>query len=107
MNGRFTLGENIADAGGLRAAFHAWKKRDDASPDPMLPGLSSFSKEQLFFVSYASWWCSKTTKEAAIRAIYNDPHAPKPARIMVCDSSASILTITPLISYVRACARRY
>ncbi|KAL2008312.1 hypothetical protein VTN00DRAFT_8294 [Thermoascus crustaceus] len=82
VNGRLTLGENIADAGGLTAAFHAWKKRDDASSDPMLPGLSDFTKEQLFFVSYASWWCSKTTKEAAIRAIYNDPHAPKPARII-------------------------
>lgn len=84
VNGRLTLGENIADAGGLSAAYYAWKKRDDAHSDPQLPGLDHFSKEQLFFVSYGSWWCSKTTKEAAINAIYNDPHAPKPARIMVC-----------------------
>jgi hypothetical protein len=84
VNGRLTLGENIADAGGLSAAYYAWKKRDDANSDPQMPGLDGFSKEQLFFVSYASWWCGKTTKEAAINAIYNDPHAPKPARIMVC-----------------------
>ncbi|XHF97821.1 hypothetical protein AWENTII_001397 [Aspergillus wentii] len=82
VNGRLTLGENIADAGGLAAAFHAWKKRDEASPDPALPGLSAFSKEQLFFVSYANWWCGKTTDEAAERAIYTDPHAPKSARII-------------------------
>ncbi|OJJ51714.1 hypothetical protein ASPZODRAFT_88397 [Penicilliopsis zonata CBS 506.65] len=82
VNGRLTLGENIADAGGLAAAFHAWRKRDEASPDPLIPGLSTFSKEQLFFVSYASWWCSKTTREAAEEAIFNDPHAPKPARII-------------------------
>ncbi|OJJ87414.1 M13 family metallopeptidase [Aspergillus glaucus CBS 516.65] len=82
VNGRLTLGENIADAGGLGAAFHAWKKRDESKPDSLLPGLSTFSKEQLFFVSYANWWCSKTTKEAAESAIYNDPHAPKPARII-------------------------
>ncbi|ODM22075.1 hypothetical protein SI65_02921 [Aspergillus cristatus] len=82
VNGRLTLGENIADAGGLAAAFHAWKKRDESKPDPLLPGLSTFSKEQLFFVSYANWWCSKTTREAAQSAIYNDPHAPKPARII-------------------------
>ncbi|KAA8646364.1 M13 family metallopeptidase [Aspergillus tanneri] len=82
VNGRLTLGENIADAGGLAAAFHSWKKRDEASPDPHLPGLSEFTKEQLFFVSYANWWCSKTTLEAAREAIFNDPHAPKPARII-------------------------
>ncbi|KAL3482364.1 hypothetical protein BJX99DRAFT_216896 [Aspergillus californicus] len=82
VNGRLTLGENIADAGGLTAAYHAWKKRDEAHPDPDLPGLSAFSKEQVFFISYANWWCSKTTPEAAQEAIYNDPHAPKPARII-------------------------
>ncbi|KAL3438351.1 hypothetical protein BDV09DRAFT_160584 [Aspergillus tetrazonus] len=82
VNGRLTLGENIADAGGLTAAYHAWKKRDEAHADPVLPGLSSFSKEQIFFISYANWWCSKTTPEKAQEAIYNDPHAPKPARII-------------------------
>ncbi|BDD57101.1 hypothetical protein MAP00_002495 [Monascus purpureus] len=80
VSGRLTLGENIADAGGISAAFHAWKKHDEASPDPHLPGLTSFSKEQLFFIAYGNWWCSKTTREAAEEAIYNDPHAPKPAR---------------------------
>ncbi|KAJ5727578.1 hypothetical protein N7493_005398 [Penicillium malachiteum] len=82
VNGRLTLGENIADAGGLTASFHAWKKRDDVKPDLHLPGLSDFTKEQLFFVSYANWWCGKTTQEAAEQAIYNDPHAPKSARII-------------------------
>jgi endothelin-converting enzyme len=83
VNGRLTLGENIADAGGLTASFHAWKKHDDAKPDPHLPGLEKFTKEQLFFISYGNWWCGKTTKEAAEQAIYNDPHAPKSARIIV------------------------
>lgn len=83
VNGRLTLGENIADAGGIGAAYHAWKKHEQVSPDPQLPGLSKFTKEQLFFISYANWWCSKTTAEAARKAIYNDPHAPKPARIIV------------------------
>ncbi|KAE8145058.1 hypothetical protein BDV25DRAFT_165490 [Aspergillus avenaceus] len=82
VNGRLTLGENIADAGGIRAAFHAWKKHDEAVPDSHLPGLSKFTKEQLFFISYGNWWCGKTTPEAAREAIYNDPHAPKSARIL-------------------------
>lgn len=83
VNGRLTLGENIADAGGLSASFHAWKKRDSSHADKALPGLENFTKEQLFFISYSNWWCSKTTKEAAVQAIYTDPHAPKPARILV------------------------
>lgn len=83
VNGRLTLGENIADAGGLTASFHAWQKRDEAKPDAHLPGLTDFTKEQLFFISYGNWWCGKTTKEAAERAIYSDPHAPKAARIIV------------------------
>ncbi|KAJ5761013.1 hypothetical protein N7520_008169 [Penicillium odoratum] len=82
VNGRLTLGENIADAGGLTASFHAWKKHDDAKADLHLPGLDDFTKEQLFFVSYAKAWCSKTTSEAAEQAIYTDPHAPKSARII-------------------------
>ncbi|KAJ5499849.1 Peptidase M13 neprilysin [Penicillium expansum] len=82
VNGRLTLGENIADAGGLTASYHAWKKHDEAKPDLHLPGLDAFTKEQLFFISYGNWWCGKTTKEAAEQAIYNDPHAPKSARII-------------------------
>lgn len=83
VNGELTLGENIADAGGLKASFQAWKKHDNAKPDMMLPGLDSFTKEKLFFVSYSTFWCSKTRKEAAIERIYSDPHAPKPFRILV------------------------
>lgn len=94
VNGRLTLGENIADAGGLTASFHAWKKHDEAKADLHLPGLEKFTKEQLFFISYGNWWCGKTTKEAAEQAIYNDPHAPKSARIIVS-------RLYPYVFYVR------
>ena len=83
VNGRLTLGENIADAGGLSASFQAWKKREAQKATQTLPGLQQFSKEQLFFVSYSSWWCGKTRKEAAVDSIYRDPHSPKWARILV------------------------
>ncbi|KIW95732.1 uncharacterized protein Z519_04317 [Cladophialophora bantiana CBS 173.52] len=82
VNGRLTLGENIADAGGLSAAFAAWKKRAAEKPNQDLPGLEFFTQEQLFFVNYANWWCGKTRKETAIQRIYLDPHAPKFARIL-------------------------
>jgi endothelin-converting enzyme len=82
VNGRLTLGENIADAGGVAAGFGAWKRRAEQTPNADLPGLDFFSQEQLFFVSYANWWCGKSRKETAINRIYLDPHAPKWARIL-------------------------
>ena len=87
VNGKLTLGENIADAGGVSAAFAAWKQRraDKSGMVPEnedLPGLEFFTQEQLFFVSYANWWCGKSRKETAISRIYTDPHAPKWARIL-------------------------
>ncbi|KKY17744.1 putative peptidase family m13 protein [Phaeomoniella chlamydospora] len=81
LNGRLTLGENIADAGGVAASFAAWKRHELSDPDQLLPGLGHFTKDQLFFVSYASFWCGKTRKEAQVEAIYRDPHAPRFARI--------------------------
>ena len=82
VNGRLTLGENIADAGGVTAAFAAWKKRAKEIPNEDLPGLGHFSQDQLFFVSYANWWCGKSRNETAVNRIYTDPHAPKWARIL-------------------------
>ncbi|KAI0878787.1 peptidase family M13 [Hypoxylon argillaceum] len=82
VNGRLTLGENIADAGGVSAAFAAWKKRQVATPDQSLPGLDHFTHDQLFFVFYANWWCGKIRKEQAINYIYTDPHSPAFARIL-------------------------
>ena len=87
VNGRLTLGENIADAGGLSAAFQAWRQLEDKKPAQKLPGLQHFTKEQVFFISYSNWWCGKTRKEAAINRIYRDPHAPKWARIIVSGGS--------------------
>lgn len=83
VNGKLTLGENIADAGGLHAAYSAWKRREADTPSQPLPGLQQFSNEQLFFISYGTWWCDKTTKAKAVERIYTDPHAPKWARIRV------------------------
>ncbi|KAI5863380.1 endothelin-converting enzyme 1 [Durotheca rogersii] len=87
VNGRLTLGENIADAGGVAAAFAAWRQRQLAAAGPGardqgLPGLEFFTHEQLFFVFYANWWCGKARREHAVQAIYTDPHAPAFARVL-------------------------
>lgn len=82
VNGKLTLGENIADAGGVSAAYAAWKSRTESTPDQSLPGLDFFSHDQLFFVFYANWWCGKMRKEQAIQYIYTDPHSPAAARVL-------------------------
>ncbi|KAF8421477.1 peptidase family M13 [Tirmania nivea] len=89
VNGKLTLGENIADAGGLNAAFSAWKKRDAQNPSPELPGLQGrLTKEQLFFVSYARTWCSKIRKEAAVDRVRTDPHSPAWVRVLGTTANA-------------------
>ncbi|KAH8727731.1 peptidase family M13 [Phaeosphaeriaceae sp. PMI808] len=82
VNGRLTLGENIADAGGLSASFQAWQRRAAEKPNKDLPGLEHFTHDQLFFVTYSNWWCGKSRKDTAISRIYTDPHSPKWARVL-------------------------
>ncbi|KAI4257384.1 MAG: hypothetical protein L6R42_005701, partial [Xanthoria sp. 1 TBL-2021] len=82
VNGKLTLGENIADAGGLSAAFHAWKAIEKKHPSQLLPGLQHFTKEQMFFITYPSLFCGKTRQERAVNSIYKDPHSPSWARIL-------------------------
>ncbi|KAL8809939.1 MAG: hypothetical protein Q9200_002994 [Gallowayella weberi] len=82
VNGKLTLGENIADAGGLSAAFHAWKEIEEKQPSQLLPGLQHFTKEQMFFITYPSLFCGKTRQEKAVNLIYKDPHSPSWARIL-------------------------
>lgn len=83
VNGKLTLGENIADAGGLTAAFQSWRQRDEEKPDKQLPGFEEFSKEQVFFLAYGLTWCGKIREEEAVRRVYTDPHSPSAFRIQV------------------------
>ncbi|KAF2398055.1 zincin [Trichodelitschia bisporula] len=82
VNGKLTLGENIADAGGLAAAFQSWRKFAAEKPAQDLPGLDYFTQDQMFFINYSGWWCGKSRPEAAVNRIFTDPHAPKWARIL-------------------------
>jgi endothelin-converting enzyme len=82
VNGKLTLGENIADAGGLTASYAAWKQRDHDKPNPGLPGLEEFSKDQLFFIAFANWWCGKVRPAQKVNYVYSDPHSPADKRII-------------------------
>lgn len=52
LNGRNTLGENIADNGGVHLAFEAYKGL--GINEGKLPGMDKYSSEQMFFISYAN-----------------------------------------------------
>merc|ERR1711962_1979413 len=66
LNGKLTLGENIADNGGIKIAYNAWKKTAGYESQSKLPGLSKFSVEQTFFLGTALTWCAETLEKAAI-----------------------------------------
>lgn len=82
LNGTITLDENLADARGLQAAFKAWRKQETLHPDKALVGLERFSKEQIFFLSYGKFWCSKMKAEAMRNYVRSNTHAPDFARII-------------------------
>ena len=71
-NGRLTLGENLADHGGLEVAFNAFEKTPEAKKGKVIMG---FTPEQRFFIAYAGVWANNIT-EAEIRSrVKSDPHS--------------------------------
>jgi putative endopeptidase len=80
INGKLTLGENIADLGGLRIAYLALKK---ALKDRRAPArIDGFTAEQRFFLAYAQLWRAKVRPEAARVRLATDPHSPPRFRVL-------------------------
>ncbi|KIH66506.1 hypothetical protein ANCDUO_03165 [Ancylostoma duodenale] len=76
VDGRLTIGENIADNGGLRVAYEAYRMRSLRESDSAaLPGLSAFSPQQLFFVAYANTWCEAVKSSSINYVMDTDVHA--------------------------------
>jgi endothelin-converting enzyme len=82
INGDLTQGENVADTGGLSAAFTAWQRRNEAKPNQLLPGLEEYTREQLFYLAFGGVWCGERRPAEAVRRIYSDPHSPPNIRIL-------------------------
>jgi predicted metalloendopeptidase len=71
------LGENLADNGGLRQAYRAYRNYVALhGEESRLPGLEDYSPEQIFFIAFANANCGVETKEGIERLIANDPHIP-------------------------------
>lgn len=73
VNGKLTLGENIADLGGLSTAYDAMKAATAGKPDPMIGGLTN---DQRFFLNWATVWRRAMKDEEAKVRLTTDPHAP-------------------------------
>jgi endothelin-converting enzyme/putative endopeptidase len=72
MNGKLTLGENTADAGGLRLA---WMALQTSLAAHSLPKKDGFTPEQRFFLGYGQVWCQNATMESARLQAQTNPHA--------------------------------
>ena len=73
LNGKLTLGENIADLSGLQIAYKAWKLSLGGKPSPVIDGLTG---DQRFMYGFAQVWRSKTRDERALQLLTIDPHSP-------------------------------
>ncbi len=71
-NGRLTLGENLADHGGLMVAYNAFKNATAKKP---LKNKDGFTPEQRFFIAYAGVWGQNITEQEIRNRVKNDPHA--------------------------------
>jgi putative endopeptidase len=79
INGKLTLGENIADLGGLKIAYLALQKSMEGKPRP--PLIDGFTPEQRFFLSFAQNWRRNTRPETLRLMLATDPHSPPRFRV--------------------------
>ena len=77
INGKLTLGEDVADLGGLILAYTAWK--DDTQGQKLDP-IDGLTPEQRFFVGYGQSWCGQTRDETKRLRATVDPHSPEKYR---------------------------
>jgi putative endopeptidase len=74
INGKLTLGEDVADLGGLILAYRAWK--EDTKGQKLEP-IDSLTPEQRFFIGYGQSWCGQTRDETKRLRATVDPHSPE------------------------------
>jgi putative endopeptidase len=80
VNGKLTLGENIADIGGLKQSSQAYALREQrhGAEASIIDGVTN---EQLLFIAWGQIWCAKQTPEQARLQVTTDPHSPPQFRV--------------------------
>ena len=80
VNGELTLGENIADVGGMAIAYDALQIALERNGHP--GEIDGFTPEQRFYLSFARVWASNDRDEALIQRVMEDPHSPRRYRVI-------------------------
>ncbi len=78
INGELTMGENIADLGGILVALDAYRLSLKGQPAPVLDGLTG---DQRFFLAFAQSWRGKRRDDAIRQQLVADPHSPEAYRV--------------------------
>lgn len=78
VDGRFTLGENIGDIGGVSLAYRAYRMSLGGEEAPIIDGLTG---DQRFFLAWAQVWQRKYRDDALIQRLSSDPHSPAEFRV--------------------------
>jgi len=73
VNGKQTIGENIADNAGISASYDAYRATLGGRPAPVQDG---FSSDQQFFIAFGQNWASKSREDTLRQQVMTDPHAP-------------------------------
>ncbi|XP_062554630.1 neprilysin-4-like [Armigeres subalbatus] len=82
INGTLTLGENIADHGGLREALRAYRMHVARNgPEAVLPGFEDFTHKQLLFISYGNQYC-ESIRPSVAKSLLADEHCPSKFRVL-------------------------
>jgi endothelin-converting enzyme/putative endopeptidase len=76
LNGKLTLGENLADLGGLWLAWLAWLDKAQAAHVDMISTMDGYTPDQRFWIAYAQQWCTQTRPEQLRTQAQSNPHAP-------------------------------
>ncbi|HME40699.1 MAG TPA: M13 family metallopeptidase [Steroidobacteraceae bacterium] len=79
INGDLTLGENIADLGGINIALEAYHRSLHGQPAPVIDG---FTGDQRVFLGYAQAWRGKARADFVRRQVVSDEHSPRPYRVL-------------------------
>ncbi|KAH0999502.1 hypothetical protein HUJ04_005277, partial [Dendroctonus ponderosae] len=83
VKGKMTLGENLADNGGLNQAYTAYQRYIQKNGDePKLPGFEQYSSDQMFFIAYGSIWCETLSMEDLKVQLEHDEHCPNSVRVV-------------------------
>jgi predicted metalloendopeptidase len=84
LDGQLTLGENIADIGGVKlahAAYEIWKQQQLAAKHPVQTQIEGLSDEQVYYIAYGQSWCEAIRPETLETMAHTNPHSPAKWRV--------------------------